>query len=94
MSAHVLLNLLNELGKRDKMRGLPILLHGVISLPGATSYDKLIYYILINDTSFELSVFWLSDTESRINELSFSHSVSLSFKTRPTSVSRFCGDIT
>ena len=28
MSAHVLLNLLNELGKRDKMRGLP----GIISL--------------------------------------------------------------
>ena len=26
MSAHLLLNLLNELGKRDKMRGLPILL--------------------------------------------------------------------
>ena len=26
MSAHVLLNLLNELGKRDKMRGLPSLL--------------------------------------------------------------------
>ena len=25
MSAHVLLNLLNELGKRDKMRGLPSL---------------------------------------------------------------------
>ena len=24
MSAHVLLNLLNELGKSDKMRGLPI----------------------------------------------------------------------
>ena len=23
MSAHVLLNLLNELGKRDKVRGLP-----------------------------------------------------------------------
>ena len=91
MSAHVLLNLLNELGKRDKMRGLPsilslfrnefnqfnnrrarildyihhmtnslkshfwrknvilfslgtsglsILLHGVVSLPDATSYDK------------------------------------------------------
>ena len=36
MSAHVLLNLLNELGKRDKMRGL----HGVISLPDATSCDK------------------------------------------------------
>ena len=26
MSAHVLLNLLNELGKRDKMRGLPHIL--------------------------------------------------------------------
>ena len=26
MSAHVLLNLLNELGKRDKMRGLPSIL--------------------------------------------------------------------
>ena len=26
MSAHVLLNLLNELGKRDKMRGLPRIL--------------------------------------------------------------------
>ena len=28
MSAHVLLNLLNELGKRDKMRGFP----GILSL--------------------------------------------------------------
>ena len=28
MSAHVLLNLLNELGKRDKRRGLP----GILSL--------------------------------------------------------------
>ena len=27
MSAHVLLNLLNELGKRDKMRGLPSLIN-------------------------------------------------------------------
>ena len=26
MSAHVLLNILNELRKRDKMRGLPIIL--------------------------------------------------------------------
>ena len=26
MSVHVLLNLLNELGKRDKMPGLPIIL--------------------------------------------------------------------
>ena len=31
MSAHVLLNLLNELGKRDKMRGLPsILINSII----------------------------------------------------------------
>ena len=33
MSAHVLLNLLNKLGKRDKMRGLP----SILSL-FATSY--------------------------------------------------------
>ena len=33
MSAHVLLNLLNELGKRDKMRGLP----SILSLFFATS---------------------------------------------------------
>ena len=26
MSAHALLNLLNDLGKRDKMQGLPIIL--------------------------------------------------------------------
>ena len=29
MSAHVLLNLLNELVKRDKMRGLPSILSSV-----------------------------------------------------------------
>ena len=34
--------------------------------------------------TFELSVFWPSDTENRINELRFSESVSLSFKTRLT----------
>ena len=33
MSAYVLLNLLNELGKRDKMRGLP----SILSLFFATS---------------------------------------------------------
>ena len=54
---------------------------------------KISYYIPINDTSFELSVFWLSDTESRINELRFSDSVSLSFKTRLTSVTCFYGDV-
>ena len=53
-----------------------------------------IYYIPINDTTFKLSVFWPSDTESRINELRFSDSVSLSFKTRLMLVTCFCGDIT
>ena len=49
------------------------------------------YYIPINDTTFTLSVFWPSDAESRINELRFSDSVSLSFKTR---LPCFCGDVT
>ena len=48
--------------------------------------DKSIYYIPITDATFELSVFWPSDTESRINELRFSESISLSFKTRLMSV--------
>ena len=47
------------------------------------------YYIPINDTTFELSVFWPSDTESGIKELMFSESLSLSFKTRLTSVTCF-----
>ena len=37
---------------------------------------KYYYYIPINDTGVELSVFWPSDTESLINELRFSNSVS------------------
>ena len=49
----------------------------------------MFYYIPINGTSVDLSVFWLIDTESRINELRFSDSISLSFKTRLTSVSCF-----
>ena len=53
-----------------------------------------VYYIPINDTMFKLSVFWPSDTENLINELRFSDSVSLSFKTRLTSVTCFCGDVT
>ena len=40
----------------------------------------LVYYIPITNTTLELSVFWPSDTESRINELRFSESISLSFK--------------
>ena len=55
--------------------------------------SKNFYYIPINDTTLELSVFWPSDTESRINELRFSESISLSFKTRLTSVTCFCGDV-
>ena len=54
----------------------------------------LLYYIPITDMTSELSVFWPSDTESRINELRFSESISLSFKTRLTSVTCFCGDVT
>ena len=40
------------------------------------------YYIPINDQTVELSVFWPSDKESRINKLRFSESISLSFKRR------------
>ena len=47
-------------------------------------YNGRHYHIPINDTSFELSVFWPSYTESRINPLRFSESISLSFKTRLT----------
>ena len=59
-----------------------------------TVSDKMIYHIPITDTTLELSVFWPSDTESRINEMRFSESISLSFKTRLTSVTCFCGDVT
>ena len=58
------------------------------------THNKLFYYIPITDTTLELSVFWPSNTESRINELRFSESISLSFKTRLTSVTCFCGDVT
>ena len=54
----------------------------------------VIYYIPITDTTLELSVFWPSDTESRINKLRFSESISLFFKTRLTSVTCFCEDVT
>ena len=56
--------------------------------------NNVSYYIPINDTTLELSVFWPSDTESRINELRFSESMSLSFKTRLTLVTCFCGNVT
>ena len=53
-----------------------------------------INYKLINNSSFELSAFWPSDTESGIKELRFSDSVSLSFKTKLMSITCFCGDVT
>ena len=49
MSAHVLLNLLNELGKRDQMRGLPSILslfHNMFNKSnntGARMLDSIIY---------------------------------------------------
>ena len=58
------------------------------------SYHNNHYYLPITDTTLELSVFWPSDTESRINELRFSESISLSFRIRLTSVTCFCGDVT
>ena len=39
-----------------------------------SEYALLNYYIPITDTALELSVFWPSDTESRINELRFLNS--------------------
>ena len=57
-------------------------------------HNNVVYYMPINDTTLELSVFWPSDTESQINELRFSDSISLSFKTRLTSVTCFYGDVT
>ena len=53
MSAHVLLYLLNELGKRDKMRGLPSILSlfrnkfNKFNRTGAQIFDS-IYHMTIN----------------------------------------------
>ena len=58
------------------------------------SASLTVYYIPITDTTLELSVFCPSDTESQINELRFSESISLSFKTRLRSVTCFFGDVT
>ena len=51
-------------------------------------------FLPVNDTMFNLSFFWPSDTERRINELRFSDSILLSFKMRLTSVTCFCEDVT
>ena len=52
MSAHVLLNLLNELGKRDKMRGLPSILSlfrnefNIFNNTGARMLDSIYHMTL------------------------------------------------
>ena len=66
----------------------------IIQLSASEALDMMCYYIPITNTTLELSVFWPSDTESRINELRFSDSISQSFKTRLTSVTCFCGGVT
>ena len=59
MSAHVFLNLLNELGKRDKMRGLPSILSlfrnkfNKFNITGARMLDS-IYHM----TNALISDFW------------------------------------
>ena len=51
MSDHVLLNLLNELGKRDKMRGLPSILSffrnefNKFNNTGARMLDSIFFYM-------------------------------------------------
>ena len=49
MSAHVLLNLLNELGKSDKMQGLPSILslfRNMFNNTGALMLDSIYHMIL------------------------------------------------
>ena len=65
----------------------------IMSYFNACPSVHLFNYKPINDTTFELSVFWPSDAESRINQLWFSESILLSFKTRLTSATCFCGDV-
>ena len=82
MSAHVLLNLISKLVKSKASHFIAF--HNMFNKFNYTWAQMLdsIYYITINDTSFELFVFWLSD------------SILLSFKTRLTSVTCFCGEVT
>ena len=54
MSAHVLLNLLNELGKRDKMRGLPSILSLFRNEFNTSTNVKSIYHM----TNTLKSHFW------------------------------------
>ena len=71
-----------------------IYIHCIVFSKSHRMLNTKIYNIAINDTIFELSVFWPSDTESRINELRFSDSISLSFKISLMLVTCFCSDVT
>ena len=62
---------LASLAQKNAHSGFSSLMHALLSKDTLlrTSYrDTIVYYIPINDTSFELSIFWPSDTESQINE--------------------------
>ena len=50
MSAHVLLNLLKQLGKRDKMRGLPSILSLFIKCEACRAFYLFFATSLINST--------------------------------------------
>ena len=69
--------------------------HGLLQFVISFKYRVifLTYYIPLNDTTLELSVFWPADTESRINKLRFSESILPSLKSRLTSVTCFLGDV-
>ena len=84
-------------GRRSRLGSLVqrfVSYHKLTTREMTSIMGSMLYYMPITDTTLELSVFWPSDTESRINELRFSKSISLSFKTRLTSVTCFCGDVT
>ena len=81
-------------GNREKERENRKVSPSITGTACGFSVSYIFYYIPITDTTLELSVFWPSDTESRINELRFSESITLSFKARLTSVTCFCGDVT
>ena len=61
MSAHVLLNLLNELGKRDKMRGLPSILslfRNEFNIFNNTKSTNVRFYLSYDMKNTLKSYFW------------------------------------
>ena len=60
MSAHVLLNLLNEFGKRDKMRGLPIIFQYYIKITLKSHFchkSKCFNFVIMYATLFWMLTF-------------------------------------